>query len=77
MNREDIIRMSQEAGPLVSTPFDVWRDRFAVLVAAHEREQCAKLCESYTTQYDYDRNDSCELLADAIRDNRWGKPWVG
>lgn len=34
MTQDDIVRMSQEAGPLVSTPFDVWRDRFAALVAA-------------------------------------------
>jgi len=44
MNREDVIRMAKEAGPLVSTPFDVWCDRFAALVAAAEREECAKVC---------------------------------
>jgi hypothetical protein len=45
MNREDIIRMAREAGPLVSTPFDVWCDRFAALVAAAEREACAAMVE--------------------------------
>ena len=47
MNREDIIRMAREAGlaygsdekPLGSVT------RFAALVAAHEREACARLCE--------------------------------
>jgi hypothetical protein len=34
MTREDIIRMAREAGPLISTPFDVWCERFAALVAA-------------------------------------------
>ena len=51
MTRDDIIRMSQEAGPLVSTPFDVWRDRFAALVAAHEREACAQVCDKRATDY--------------------------
>jgi hypothetical protein len=45
MNREDIIRMAREAGPLVSTPFDVWCDRFAAVVAAAEREACAAMVE--------------------------------
>ena len=52
MNREDIIRMAREAG------FDVYEaleeidggfdaaERFAALVAAAEREACAKLAES-------------------------------
>jgi hypothetical protein len=47
MDREDIIRMAREAGlaygsdekPLNSVT------RFAALVAAHEREACAKVCE--------------------------------
>ena len=47
MNREDIIRMAREAGlaygsdekPLNSVT------RFAALVAAAEREACAKVCE--------------------------------
>ena len=47
MDREDIIRMAREAGlaygsdekPLGSVT------RFAALVAAHEREVCAKVCE--------------------------------
>jgi len=49
MNREDVIRMAKEAGPLVSTPFDVWCDRFADLVAAAEREECAKVCDEEAT----------------------------
>jgi hypothetical protein len=49
MNREDIIRMAQEA----QMPF-YWRtgeityldklERFAALVASAEREECKKLC---------------------------------
>ena len=54
MTREDIIRMAEEAGANRSSNLDKWdileiRDtdleRFAALVAAHEREECAKLCD--------------------------------
>jgi hypothetical protein len=45
MTKEEIIRMAREAGPLISTPFDVWCERFAALVAAVEQEACANVCE--------------------------------
>ena len=46
MNREDIIEMAREAG----LDPDLWNytdafERFAALVAEHEREACAKVCE--------------------------------
>ena len=52
MNREDIIRMAREAGfrdtttPIVALGVS-WEqvERFAALVAAHERESCARLCD--------------------------------
>ena len=50
MNRDDIIRMAREAG--ISKPWDQepvqWGtlERFAALVAAAEREACAKVCEA-------------------------------
>ena len=51
MNRDDVIRMAREAG---SSPaeidivcrFAAVLDDFAALVAAAEREACAKACES-------------------------------
>ena len=50
MNNEDIIRMAREcqfahyyeSGDLVAMP---QLERFAALVAAHEREACARLCD--------------------------------
>ena len=42
MNRDDIIRMAEEAG-IVVTGDAVWR--LCELVAAAEREACAKVCE--------------------------------
>lgn len=44
-SQEEIIRMAREAGPLISTPFDVWCERFATLVRADEREACALVCD--------------------------------
>ena len=44
MTREDIVRMAKEAG-MESFNICVELDDFAKLVAQHEREACAKLCE--------------------------------
>ena len=44
----DTIELAREAGPLISTPFDAWCERFAELVRADEREACAKVCENWT-----------------------------
>ena len=45
INRSDIIRMAREA-ELNAHGLVIDRlERFAALVAAHEREECAKLCE--------------------------------
>ena len=63
MDREDIIRMAREAGANRSYNPDKWdileiRDtdleRFAALVAAHEREECAKLADKYMERWTFD-----------------------
>ena len=54
MNREDIIRMAQEAGfggggfvmPTHAGHITHELERFAALVASAEREACAKVCET-------------------------------
>jgi hypothetical protein len=46
MNREDIIRMAREAGVYTAhTELTLMAglERFAALIAAHEREECAKI----------------------------------
>ena len=51
MNREDIIRMAREAElfvPQAGIPENGALMRFAVLVAAAEREACAKTCDDYS-----------------------------
>ena len=67
MNREDIIRMAREAGFDHIAEADYWHplfERFAELVAAHEREECAKVADEYANGLE--RNYS-EIIADAIR----------
>ena len=74
MNRDDVIRMAREAG----IPYDPWPDsaynknieRFAALVAAAEREACAKVCESMRpSEQEFDQRfyTACTLNANAIR----------
>ena len=79
MNRDDIIRMAREAHrELVTKDYpghvgqlDPWTmrllERFAALVAAHEREQCALVCESTITPNIDWWNDACQSCANDIR----------
>ena len=61
MDREDIIKLAREACD--QAPRDDWNstawvfgdetlERFAALVAAAEREACAKACEDIDTEYE-------------------------
>ena len=60
MTRDEIIRMAREAGLSIrghydetgSTPSEL--ERFAALVAAAEREACAKVCEEHSWLADID-----------------------
>ena len=57
MTREDIIRIAREAeipGSWDLNWFDPYLERFANLVAAHEREECAKFCEEQYVFYGFD-----------------------
>jgi hypothetical protein len=79
MTREDIIRMAREAGGLncdcclpEPEPHEMQEfiERFAKLVAAHEREECAKVANAWQTEV-LNPLYSCDC-ATAIR--RRGKP---
>ena len=68
MNKEDIIRMAREANikQAIETPHLLMvheLERFAALVAAHERNACAKAVEDYCGAWD----DKGYALASAIR----------
>jgi hypothetical protein len=60
MTEDDIMLMALDAGPLTQGPFKDWCKRFAALVAAHEREACAKVCEEIEPFYGV-------MFANAIR----------
>ena len=51
MNREDIIRMAREAGLFVHKEVQPELERFAALVAAAEREACAKQLDEDASYY--------------------------
>ena len=46
MTQDEIIRMAREAGFIPNGQAErSWLERFAALVAAHEREACAKVAD--------------------------------
>ena len=80
MTRDDIIRMAKEAGfnQILATNAgaDVWIDdgfyveeleRFAALVAAAEREACAKVCFDMAQQHNDIRSAALEMASEYIR----------
>ena len=46
MTRDDILRMAREAGWTIGPATLSGLERFAALVRADEREECAKVCEA-------------------------------
>ena len=59
MNREDVIRLVEQAGNgKVRDPFNTHMffydelERFAALVASAEREACAQICEQQSMRFD-------------------------
>ena len=74
MDRDTIIRLAREAGAAditshrwtswVGTQSTDFLERFAALVAAHEREACAKVCEDFGKTLEVDVGD---CFAEAIR----------
>ena len=63
MTQDEIIEMARQAGFIVGEPWrEILIERFAKLVAQHEREACAKVCESWQ-----EWGADGELLSKAIR----------
>ncbi len=72
MTRDDINRMAQEAGFQTDMfGLGIWDssefNKFANLVAAAEREACAKVCDEYDVAEDVCSSDTAEAIAAAIR----------
>lgn len=71
MNRDDVIRMAREAGfgalPESNANIADILERFAALVAAAEREACARVCEEHMKTLDGPWQIPALECADAIR----------
>jgi hypothetical protein len=71
MTKDDIIRMAREAGCEETFGMDVFRftlpdlERFANLVAKHEREACEMAVEDIARKYQQAHEVSAENVADA------------
>jgi hypothetical protein len=69
MTRDDFVRMAHKAGWKYLDGDDgyapLWE--FGELVAAAEREACAKVCDSYDVAEDVCSSDTAEGIAIAIR----------
>ena len=65
MDRETVIALAREAGilPEANPVMPQLLERFAALVAAHEREECAKVCDEIDRRW-INQADKC---AAAIR----------
>jgi len=71
MTKEEIIRMAREAGVFSGANEKVFSEsleRFAALVAAHEREECAKIAETpFSGEQDDITMQAKDRVAAAIR----------
>jgi hypothetical protein len=85
MNRDDIIRMAHETDCLDDQHYGtVWAnklERFAALVAAHEREACVEVCDNLirhgnVAEVQHRYNQAYEQCKDAIR-ARDAQPPIG
>jgi hypothetical protein len=70
VERDDIIRIAREAG----LDPDLWNytdafERYAYLVAAHEREACAKWADLVAREMD-NTNNTATYIASGIRSRR-------
>ena len=66
MTKEDIIKLAREAGLFTHKEVQPELLAFAALVAAAEREACAKVCDEINNDYDGEEV-SASWIATAIR----------
>ena len=64
MTQDEIIRMAREAGFIPNGQAErAWLERFAALVAAHEREACAKVCKDIAnSQFESGETETAGVL---------------
>lgn len=66
MTRDDVIRLAREAGHPFPQADEQFLIDFAAMVAAEEREACAKACNDIDTS-NWDYLEGASLCASAIR----------
>lgn len=67
MNKDTVIALARECGLPDWELVGVKLERFAALVAAHEREACAKVCEELTLAHPGRADLTADQCAAAIR----------
>ncbi len=68
MTRDDIIRMARESGIIQPEIVFTHLERFAALVAAAEREACAKVCDAEANDPAVQRDLAFQNMARIIRE---------
>jgi hypothetical protein len=67
MTQDEIIKMAYEAGIIQPQNVIKTLEIFAKLVAEHEREACAKVCDNMAVRYEDMRGAALESAAESIR----------
>lgn len=73
MTQDEIIRMAEESGMTqYVAAHNKYLERFAALVAQHEREACAEICDSHAKHFNrnelqWEWSDEAAACADEIR----------
>jgi hypothetical protein len=62
MTQDEVIRIAREAGWVIAPATLSGLERFAAFVAAHERDECAKVCEDKWATF-----DEADIFAALIR----------
>jgi hypothetical protein len=52
MTKDDVIRLARKAGIVFDEKAYSFYEKFAKLVAEHEREACAKVCDDIDAEYE-------------------------
>ena len=72
MTQDELIEMAKQSGAFIVN-IGYWAfgeediERFAKLVAQHEREACAKVCDHMAVRYEDMRGAALESAAESIR----------
>ena len=67
MTQDEIIEMARRAGIIQPQNVIKTLEIFAKLVAQHEREACAKVCDHMAVRYEDMRGAALESAAESIR----------